>query len=955
MSMLQAATSKRAIISPQLSCLIHDQFMPNRSLQHAAASTRLKWKDCYRARIVGASLQGQEEYSVTKPQILPELGHNAAKAVASDQFINNEVEWKGVVLLEKKNFLDLSNKVVDFQDKLSELLGSRVNLQLVSVKTDPETGEGMRSDKAYLENWFQTPGTWRADNGTQYSVNFKVHKEFGVPGAVLVENYHPNPFLLREITLELKNPSNSDSPVTTIKFPCDSWVYSPTLSKGPRIFFSDQCYLPKQTPPGLLKLRMLELENFRGDGTGQRVESDRVYDYAVYNDLGNPDKGAQYTRPVLGGSSDFPYPRRCRTGRPPTRTDPTAESPLNVTGTVYVPRDEEFNRIKESDFLGSTLKSVLHVIVPLIRALLNLSSDFKSFQQVDGLYSRTSLASLRESRQKRNTPEPQHVDHEDGRPLELIRQSTDPRGGDTKFFTFPVPQIIQVNEKVWCADSEFARQMLVGVNPVVIERLKVFPPTSSLDPKIYGPALSAITAQHVEANLEGMTVEEALREKRLYTLDYHDVYMPYLERINKLNGKGYGTRTLLFLARNGTLSPIAIELSLPPSDGKPSNSRVFVPPSPGKDDPLWELAKLHVVLNDTGYHELVSHWLRSHACMEPIIIATRRQLSAMHPINCLLMPHFKNTMNINAAARNLLINSFSGSLIDGGIIEYGFTPGRYSMELSSAAYKLQWRFDEQALPADLIKRGVAEADPTAKHGVRLLIEDYPFAVDALDIWAALSGWAEDYVDIFYSDDAEVAADEELQAWWWEIRYKGHGDKADEGWWPELTGKAELVSVATTLMWVASAHHAAVNFGQFGYGGFPPSRATMGRRLVPEEGSPEYRELTKDPTAFYFQTMSKVPQSLIVIATLEILSTHAINEEYLGHSTPANGPATAAVQEALKRFRQRLNDADNEIHKRNSDHSLRNRYGDACILYTILRPFSRSPGLSGRGIPNSVSI
>lgn len=88
--------------------------------------------------------------------------------------------------------------------------------------------------------------------------------------------------------------------------------------------------------------------------------------------------------------------------------------------------------------------------------------------------------------------------------------------------------------------------------------------------------------------------------------------------------------------------------------------------------------------------------LYTHAVVEPFIIATRRQLSVMHPIYRLLDPHFKDTMHINALARSILINS-------GGILESALFTGETSMELSSELYK-NWRFDEQALPADLLKR-----------------------------------------------------------------------------------------------------------------------------------------------------------------------------------------------------------------------------------------------------------
>lgn len=79
--------------------------------------------------------------------------------------------------------------------------------------------------------------------------------------------------------------------------------------------------LPSETPSGLKSLREKELAILRGDGVveGLREKKDRIYDYDVYNDLGDPDKDIDLLRPALGGSKDFPYPRRCKTGRP--RTD----------------------------------------------------------------------------------------------------------------------------------------------------------------------------------------------------------------------------------------------------------------------------------------------------------------------------------------------------------------------------------------------------------------------------------------------------------------------------------------------------------------------------------------------------------------------------------------------------------------------------------------------------------
>lgn len=129
--------------------------------------------------------------------------------------------------------------------------------------------------------------------------------------------------------------------------------------------------------------------------------------------------------------------------------------------------------------------------------------------------------------------------------------------------------------------------------------------------------------------------------------------------------------------------------------------------------------------------------------------------------------------------------------------------------------------DSPLLPFPLC-RGVAVEDSKYPHGVRLLIEDYPYAVDGLEIWSAIKTWVEDYCFLYYKTDDMVQEDSELQLWWNEIREKGHGDKKNASWWHKMQNRKELVETCTIIIWIASALHAAVNFGQYAYGGYIPN-------------------------------------------------------------------------------------------------------------------------------------
>ncbi|WCJ18985.1 lipoxygenase 2 [Euphorbia peplus] len=803
-------------------------------------------------------------------------------------------------------------------DGVTDLFGRTFLLHLLSSELDEGTNEEKDPIKGYARKVSQKDGEMKFES------KFKIPKAFGQVGALIVENENFKAFYLHNILLE-------GFPNGPIHFACESWVRSKHENQPHRIFFTNKSYLPLETPSGLKKLRKKELKNLRGNGKGKRKKSDRIYDYETYNDLGDPDSKIDLKRPVLGGN-EFPYPRRCRTGRSSSKTDPLSES-RSIEN--YVPRDETFSEIKEASFIGKTVKSVLHSLLPQIAIrLLDKTLGFPYFNAIDSLF-------------QEGVPLPK------GTKLGIVpRLVKTVKDSGEDVLRFETPEMIDRDSFSWFKDEEFSRQTLAGLNPFSIELVREWPIKSKLDPAIYGPPESLLTKEVIEFEICGiMTVEEAFEQKRLFILDYHDLFLPYVAKVRALEGTTlYGSRTLFFLTNNGTLKPVAIELTRPLIADNPQWKHVFTPGFDATSCWLWRMAKAHVTAHDSGYHQLIVHWLRTHCCTEPYIIAANRQLSAMHPIYRLLLPHFRYTMEINAIARDKLINA-------DGIIESSFSPGKYSMELSSVAYDKLWRFDMESLPGDLIRRGMAVEDPTAPHGLKLAIEDYPFANDALILWDAIKQWVSDYVFHYYPNATNVESDEELQAFWTEVRTKGHGDKKDEPWWPILKTQDDLIQTLSTIIWVSTGHHAAVNFGQYLYGGYFPNRPTIARTNVPIEepiSEEDFHLFVTKPEVVLLRCFPSQVQATQVMAVLDVLSTHSPDEDYLGEKSEPSWDEDPTVKAAFERFRATLEGVERIIDERNCNHNLRNRSGAGVVPYQLLKPFSKE-GVTGRGVPTSISI
>ncbi|KAJ8561474.1 hypothetical protein K7X08_033951 [Anisodus acutangulus] len=426
--------------------------------------------------------------------------------------------------------------------------------------------------------------------------------------------------------------------------------------------------------------------------------------------------------------------------------------------------------------------------------------------------------------------------------------------------------------------------MLAGINATVIQCLQAFPPRSK------NGIWSSIRRSHIEHNLDGLTLQEtrkslnkhskfphkfssilqAMNQWRIFILDHHNYLMPFLGRINKNGVCAYASRTLLFLKDDATLKPLAIELSLPGVSPGTEIHRVFRPGTNGTEAALWQLAKAHVAVNDSGYHQPISHWLKTHAVVEPFIIATRRQLSAL--------------------ARSTVLKA-------GGIIEKTLYSGEVSMELSSSLYK-EWRFDEQSLPGDLLKRWTRYLGSNQEMGNT------------------------DFCLHFYKDDNSLISDHEIQEWWSELQKIGHGDKCHKTWWYPMTTLSDLVEALTTLIWISSGLHASVNFGQYGYVGHPLNR----RNFIPMEGTKEFAEFLHDPDKFFLKTLPNRSEITLYMVLLEVLSAPTSDEVYLGQRQSLNWIDDVWVKKRFDQFAAELNEVGKRIVERNADPKLKNRQG-----------------------------
>lgn len=107
--------------------------------------------------------------------------------------------------------------------------------------------------------------------------------------------------------------------------------------------------------------------------------------------------------------------------------------------------------------------------------------------------------------------------------------------------------------------------------------------------------------------------------------------------------------------------------------------------------------------------------------------------------------------------------------------------------------------------------------------------------------------------------------------------------------------------------------------------------------------------------YFLSSLPSLLDATKYMAVVDIISEHSPDEEYIGERKDLSAwSAEPVIMEAFYRFSMDMTRIEKEIKRRNADASLRNRCGAGVLPYELLMP-SSEPGVTARGIPNSISI
>jgi arachidonate 15-lipoxygenase len=269
-------------------------------------------------------------------------------------------------------------------------------------------------------------------------------------------------------------------------------------------------------------------------------------------------------------------------------------------------------------------------------------------------------------------------------------------------------------------------------------------------------------------------------------------------------------------------------------------------------------------------------------------------------VHRLLKPHFEGTIFINCLALSVLID-------DGGLID----------SLLLSPFEQMAPFVNKKIESTLFNKRFFRKDLEARSVMSPKLY-YPYRDYALPLWDAVSAFVSSIINQFYTDDAAVVNDNELQAFANEIvaepvNLKGFGDAAYlanmNG--PILSTKMYLIEMLTMVIFTASCQHSALNFAQKGYMAYVPSQPmSMAQPELPGTGD---NEATWKTWQQWFPSLENCNQQWLGLGVLGTVKYTSLGE-YPGDLTKGSN----ALKKSLDDFQRKLKEICKMIHEKEKD-------------------------------------
>ncbi|KAM8772814.1 polyunsaturated fatty acid lipoxygenase ALOX15B-like [Acanthopagrus schlegelii] len=387
----------------------------------------------------------------------------------------------------------------------------------------------------------------------------------------------------------------------------------------------------------------------------------------------------------------------------------------------------------------------------------------------------------------------------------------------------------------WKEDAFFGYQFLNGINPMLIRRCTALPNNF--------PVTDGMVFLRGQSSLK-----EEMKKGNIFLVDYK-----LLDGVkaNIINGKKQylmAPLVLLHKTPEDELMPVAIQLKQTPADDNP----IFFPTDSEYD---WLMAKIFVRSADFNMHQLNAHLLRTHLLPEVFAVSLLRNVPMVHPLYKLLIPHTRYTLHINHMARNRLIS-------ESGVFTQIAASGGEGMIEILRRFTSSMTYSSLCIPDDIKERGLKS------------VPNFYYRDDGLRLWKSIHRFVQGVLGYYYQNDAEVKQDSELQKWISDIFAHGFLSKESTGIPQSFTSVAEMVKFVTMVIFTCSAQHAAVNSGQYDYGGWMPN-APSSLQLPP----PTKKGTTSEATML--ETFPDVNTTANGMAALWLLSKQSTDFVRLG--------------------------------------------------------------------------